>query len=360
MKNVCFALVACLSFYAGLSQQISLGGKWKVRLDSSDKEYPVNIPGTLDDAGIGSPDTMKPALNIATMAHLARKVQYIGKAYYSRTFTTPLNWQSKQIKLILGRVLWRSTIWIDGKQLADSGESLVSSHEVDITNYVIPGKKQSIIICIDNSNIYPGINIYATQYPSVESSAMAHAYTNHTQIKWNGILGNISLVAKPKLSVDKVDVFADLQTKKLNIHYQLNNVKAKNVSITSFVRDPITGKKWPSIVSQSGMAEKEITAAISFTNEVIYWSEFSPKLYELVTTLKSDYGIDTVITTFGVRQLKTKDGNLYLNDNRIFTRGNLECIIFPLKGYPPMSLKEWKALFKTAKDYGLNTFRFHS
>jgi hypothetical protein len=62
------------------------------------------------------------------------------------------------------------------KQLVDSGETLVLPHEFDITDYVIPRKKQAITICIDNSNIYPGINIYATQYSSAESSSMVHAY----------------------------------------------------------------------------------------------------------------------------------------------------------------------------------------
>ena len=361
MKKVFFIFAACLCFYAGLSQEISLSGKWKVSLGSIDAEkYVINLPGSLDDAGIGTANTIEPALNIGTMAHLARKVQYTGKAYYSNTFTVPVSWKSKQIKLILGRVLWRSALWIDGKQLPNNGESLVSAHEFDITDYAIAGKKQTITICIDNSNIYPGINIYATQYPSVESSEMAHAYTNHTQIKWNGILGNISLVAKSKLSINKVDVFTDLQTKKMNIRYWLNDEKANKISIHSFVRDPKTGKQWADEFNQDQVDKKVVTGTIPFGNDPIYWSEFSPRLYQLVTIIKSDYGIDTITTPFGIRELETKEGNLYLNDHRIFIRGNLECVIFPLKGYPPMLLKEWKAIFKTAKDYGLNTFRFHS
>jgi beta-galactosidase/beta-glucuronidase len=33
---------------------------------------------------------------------------------------------------------------------------------------------------------------------------------------------------------------------------------------------------------------------------------------------------------------------------------------FPLKGYPPMKVGEWVELFRKARSYGLNTFRFHS
>src|SRR5438094_967749 len=87
---------------------------------------------------------------------------------------------------------------------------------------------------------------------------------------------------------------------------------------------------------------------------------FTPKLYTLVTIVQSEYGIDTLKSKFGIRDLKTKDGDLYLNGDRMFIRGNLECIIFPKKGYPPIQKSEWLKLFSTAKSYGLNTFRFHS
>lgn len=354
-------MAALSGYYNGAAQQLLLNGPWKVRLDSFDKkEYPVKLPGTLDDAGIGYPNKIDPALNMATLAHLARKVQYVGKAFYSRTFTAPVNWQSKQIKLVLQRVLWTSCVWIDEKQVNGTGESLAGSHEFDITDYITPGKQQSITICIDNSNIYPGINIYANQYPSKESREMAHSYTNHTQIKWNGILGNISLVAKPKLSIDHASVFPDLENKKLEIHYRLSNAGNKAVTLHSFVVDPLTGKKWPSAFSNVNKSQKEFIGNISFGDKVQYWNEFTPKLYQLVTILRSDDGTDTVITKFGIRELKTKEGDLYLNGNRIFVRGNLECIIFPLKGYPPLQVKDWRALFKKAKEYGLNTFRFHS
>lgn len=350
-----------VSYYNAATQQLLLNGQWKVKLDSFDKkEYAIELPGTLDDAGIGYPNKIEPALNIATLAHLARKVQYVGKAYYTKTFNVPSGWKSKQIKLALERVLWKSAIWIDDKQVNGYGESLVAPHEFDVTDYIVFGRKQTVTICIDNSNIYPGINIYAHQYPSKESSEMAHAYTNHTQIKWNGILGNISMVAKPKLSINDVKVFADMQGKKMTIHYQLNDANAENVKLQSFVIDAQTGRKWPFGFFQNEITQKEITGNIIIGDEITLWSEFSPKRYQLVTILKSIYGTDTVVTKFGIRELKAKNGNLYLNGSRIFIRGNLECVIFPMKGYPPMQVNEWLGLFKTAKEYGLNMLRFHS
>ena len=41
-------------------------------------------------------------------------------------------------------------------------------------------------------------------------------------------------------------------------------------------------------------------------------------------------------------------------------RGNLEYVIFPLTGRPPLVKDEWATLIKQAKAYGLNHLRFHS
>ena len=361
MKFVYFFISLFLTTLAGNAQQLSLKGTWNVKLENEgDKTYAIQLPGTLDDAGIGQKLTASAGINIASMAHLSRKVQYTGKAYYTKTFTVPVTWKQKQIKLTLGRVLWKSTITIDGKQLAENGESLIASHEFDISNFITPGKKQTITICIDNSNIYPGINIYAKQYPSKESVEMAHAYTNHTQIKWNGILGDIVITAKPKVSLDKVEVYADMQNKNLRINYQLNNTNSKKILVKSYIMDAQTGKKWPATFSNAAVTEKALTTTIPLADKVIYWSEFSPKRYQLVTTVTSDYGTDTNVTKFGVREFKAANESFYLNDSRVFIRGNLECIIFPLTGYPPMQVNEWKRIYAIAKSYGLNSFRFHS
>lgn len=361
MKHLFFVLAGCLNIYTSLSQEISLSGKWNTRLNSSDgRQYIADLPGTLDDAGIGSANTTQPALDIATFAHLARKVHYTGKAYYSRTFSVPATWQSKQIKLILGRVLWKSTIWVDGKQVTGNGESLVSSHEFDITDYVIPGKKQPITICIDNSNIYPGINVYAKQYPSKESSEMAHAYTDHTQIKWNGILGYVKLVARPSISIRDVRVSSDQQTKQLHIATVVDNKENKKIKLTSYVIDAGNGKRWSNSLYTTNAINDSFSYTIPFKKDIETWSEFTPTLYTLVTIIQTEYGTDTLKTKFGIRDLKTKDGDLYLNNTRLFLRGNLECIIFPKTGYPPMQKKEWMKLFSLAKSYGLNMFRFHS
>jgi Glycosyl hydrolases family 2, sugar binding domain/Glycosyl hydrolases family 2 len=360
MRGTGFFCVLVLLAFGSRAQLLSLNGKWQVALQNEDgRKYDIHLPGTLDDAGIGEKVEKGSGINFSTMAHLTRKVQYTGKAYYTNTFTVPAAWKNKHISLRLGRVLWTSAVKIDGKAIAEKGESITTSQEFDITGYVIAGKQQVISICIDNANIFPGINVYASQYPSKESSEIAHAYTNHTQIKWNGILGEISLIARPKVFARDITITSDVQKKQLIAGYKLSNSNAQKITIQSSIVDPQSKKRWANTITRT-VAGDTLTVDIAFDKNAVLWSEFSPRLYQLTTVVTSGYGADTSVTSFGLRDLSIQNDNLHLNNSRIFMRGNLECIIFPLTGYPPMQVKEWETLYNTAKSYGLNSFRFHS
>lgn len=47
------------------------------------------------------------------------------------------------------------------------------------------------------------------RYPNPVNQDMAHAYTNHTQIKWNGVIGDNKLMAKPEESIENIQVYPD-------------------------------------------------------------------------------------------------------------------------------------------------------
>jgi len=73
-------------------KEISLAGEWKVKLDSmnvgmeegwAEKKLDgvfVQLPGTLDDAGLGKENTQIPVMDNSIMWGLTRKHQYIGAA----------------------------------------------------------------------------------------------------------------------------------------------------------------------------------------------------------------------------------------------------------------------------------------
>lgn len=81
---------------------------------------------------------------------------------------------------------------------------------------------------------------------------MAHAYTNETQIMWNGIIGEISLTAKNSLSIDNVQVYPDVSNGKVRIKGTVFNrgeategtVTAKIINNKSGFAKNLPKKKW--------------------------------------------------------------------------------------------------------------------
>ncbi|MFB6340832.1 sugar-binding domain-containing protein [Saccharicrinis sp. FJH62] len=364
MKAVLYYLVVVMVVMTtGCSKssvkEIDLAGVWTVKLDSMNsgldegwagknlESVTIQLPGTLDDAGLGTTNTQVPVMDNSVMWGLTRKHQYIGKAWYQKEVNVPANWEGKSIHLELERVIWRSQLFIDGK-LIGKNESLTTPHRFDLGSSLTPGK-HTVTILIDNSDIYPLINVTSDKYPDPVNQELAHSYTNHTQIKWNGIIGNIKLSASEPDEIKDLQVYSNVAEGRIkavfSVHSNSENDLKYQILTTS------------GVMLAEGIVENgkdEVT--IPKPDEVKLWDEFNPNLYEFRLFTKD---VSSSVK-FGYSQIQ-KDGNvLTLNGKRIFLRGNLECVIFPLTGHPPMHKDGWAKLITQAKAYGLNHLRFHS
>lgn len=363
--NILFGLLLFANPCTAQSEnQISLAGQWLVKLDSLNQGEnagwynsafegkTIDLPGTLDDAGLGTPNTLEPALNNYVLSNLARKHQYIGKAWYQREVEIPSDWKKKAVKLVLERVIWESTVYVDGRKIG-SRESLVGSHDYDLTDALSPGK-HLLTVLINNSNKYPFVNVTGDRYPDPVNQDMAHGYTNHTQIKWNGVIGGIRLEASDANAPQNLKVHPDYADNTLKIVFEqpkpgkkelvleISDAKGNIIAFEEIKKPLIAGSK--------------VSFSIATPSVLKAWDEFHPNTYTAKIVTRNG----NMSTQFGLRKLGNDDGILTLNGQRIFLRGNLECVIFPLTGHPPMEKAEWAELIAQAKNYGLNHLRFHS
>ncbi len=336
--------------------EISLAGKWDLRLDSvsapesvasGKTDFPLSVllPGTLDDAGIGEAVKADTLLHREAMLHLQRKVTYTGPAWYRRVVNIPAGWKESHITLTLERVIWESGVWIDGKR-AGSRNSLSTPHEYDLTGILTPGR-HTLVICIDNSRKF-----------ILSRGDMAHAYTEETQIKWNGILGDFTIRASGKDRIGQVAVYPYYAGKSISGKIGFTgDEKGKSLKIS-------ISDKMDSILASTevAVAGPNTSFRLDLPADIRAWSEFTPELYRVNVTL-ADAGLnvlDSRTVTFGMRDLEAKGRHLFLNGERLFLRGTLECCIFPLTGHPPVESAGWEKVFTAAREYGLNHLRFHS
>src|SRR5690606_30185350 len=261
-------------------------------------------------------------------------------------------WQKKKINLILERVIWESQIFINGKFIGKS-ESLVGAHVYNLTDLLSPGK-YLLTIVIDNSNKYPFINSRNSKYPDPVNQDLAHGYTNHTQIKWNGIIGDIVLeISNPKAPTN-LQIYPNTKDDILRISYIRTDPKPEKIhfEIVDFQNRKLYSENIKIVKTEGAEAVFEIARP----KDLKSWDEFNPNLYEAILTTKGG----VIKKTFGFKNITSADEELRLKGQRHFIRGDLECAIFPLTGYPPMKKSDWAKLIDQAKNYGLNHLRFHS
>ncbi|MDF9832668.1 hypothetical protein M2103_000882 [Ereboglobus sp. PH5-5] len=366
---IIFALIL-IQTLAGAKDELSLAGKWQVSLrppPSADAAWrEIRLPGTLDDAGIGEALALKPELTLQVLTRLQRKHIHIGPAWYRREVVIPENWRGKQVVLELERVLWESRVFVDGVEISRE-DSLSTPHRHDLTAALKPGRHE-LILQIDNSEILPDLSRHHTRkYQARHDTALAHAYTNHTQVMWNGALGFMRLAAIEPDAIRTISAHPRV-TPGFSVQIALAfdsaaaKSKTRNAATFDLVLRNAAGKQVAAATKSflPNQAGDSLEAAWTLPEgSVRAWDELAPHLYKLEVRAPGKSGA-LASTTLGFREIAAQGSELHVNGKRVFLRGTLECAVFPLTGYPATSVAEWKRIIATAKEWGLNHFRFHS
>lgn len=326
---------------AGYAQSgsVPLAGEWRVRLDpdscgverryfDTDGGKPISLPGTLDEAGYGTPT------HGSDYGILTRKRKYTGPAWYTRRIEIPSQWEGQEVELFLERVMWESEVWIDGIR-ADTREGLGTPH-VHNLGRLSPGTHR-LVVRVNNDMIR---NI----------GDKGHSYGEYTQIIWNGILGKIEL--RPARRLRRLKLWPDAASNSVRVTYDPANTPDN-------IRYRLTdgnGRKVPLRVESVKPGE----AILRLLEKARTWDEFSPSLYTLEITARHANGRQTERRTFGFRTLESAKSKILVNGRPVFLRGNLDCVHFPLTGYPSCDEAEWERIFRIYKAHGLNHVRFHS
>ena len=328
-----------LSLTATAQLSIDLSGEWKVNLLQNGKQsdaMKVVLPGTLDDASIGEANSLEPMLQKPQLSRLTRKHSFIGTAIYQRDIYITHEMAAQPLQLLFERVMWRSRLAIDGRDIGQMQESLVAPHHFLINDGLTEGR-HTLTLTIDNSKLH-----------DISVDNLAHSYTNDTQIMWNGVLGRMELNIQPFIS--DVQVYPDIDHQQAIVKVKTNVTKKEPTLL--FMLDGRT-------VKPVKTGPDEYLLPIS---DMRLWSEFQPHLYAFtVTPLAASHApLASKTVTFGMRSFKAQGNRLLINGQPTFLRGTLECCIFPLTGTPPTDEHGWMKVFTTAREYGLNHLRFHS
>jgi hypothetical protein len=333
---------------------IALDGCWSVELEDWNEpgtlvSREVRLPGTLDENGLGpAPET--------SSEHLSRKHAYEGRARYERQVLIPEEWRDKVIFFEMERTR-ETELWLDGVRVG-SCNTLSTPQVYPLPDSLEPGP-HILSVIVNNASGIMG-------WKSIRNSHMA---TDHTQTNWNGILGTIRLTAADPLRIGQIRLYPQeggtVQGKVLiskpaegfaegHLLYSILDSSGSKL---------YDGERIPFKI-ETGSCGREIPFVIPASDVLEWWDEFNPVQYRVHAVLQGTHkkraSSDEMPVPLGIRTFTVAGTQFEVNGRTTFLRGKHDACVFPLTGYAPMDKESWLEVFKAAKAYGINHYRFHS
>ena len=351
-------LLGSLSPAAAQTREMDLSGEWRFQTDVMDfrrgslsprynhqLQETIMLPGITDDYKIGYKSPYR------HVDRLTRVYEYMGPAWYQRDIEFPADWKGKCIFLYFERTHWLSSVWVDTKEVSRL-DYISVPHNHDLTDFVTPGKTHRITVCIDNRFQY-------------NTHKWNHAHTEFTQINWNGILGEMKLVAVDPVYIDDMQLYPDIETNSVDVRLKIDNRTKKPFEGKALLTVSGNGLHVTKEVPVGGEAEEiDLTETVALGREAKLWDEFNPNLYTVECTLLTGAGKESFehkkSATFGMREVAQGRNHILLNGRPLHLRGTVENAVFPKTGHAPVCDAEWERIMRIVKDYGLNHIRFHS
>jgi len=313
-----------------------LQGEWGLYQDG-EKKY--GQPPKCNDA-IVLPDSTAHAKkgtcdNEPNTGYMTDRYYFEGYAWYSKTIWVEEDWTDKNITLFLERTRI-STVYIDGIEM-NTEDSLCGFHKHDLTGKLTAGEH---ILTVRVNN---------TDYPTKGG----HMTSPDTQTNWNGIVGRIELQIRELCYPDNLQIAAETPEK---VRVCADVCGGKNGLTKIVIR-----RKGGEVLYEAEHAfeEGQLQAEITLTGENLLWDEYHTNLLTAEVTVMSEKP-EWVKADFGIRKLSNDGRRLLVNDKEVFWRGKHDGLVFPHTGYAPMTVDEWKQVFATVKEYGINHYRFHT
>ena len=359
------ALLLTAGFYSACTQQlppdtrsrISLEGNWGLQLDTAGTGIAPDwltksctdslfLPGITDMGKMGTYNT-----DMTLTTGLSREYVFEGKALYTKQIRIPEEWDGTSVRLVMERTK-PTTIWIDGKEVGANND-ISTAQQYDLSSYLFPGT-HTVAILVDNGKQAVPEKVYGS----------SHAYSASTQTNWNGIIGDFYLESAPLCGIDEIQLYPDVAKKVVTARATLRNPdKGVGKGILSFYAEAWnTDKqhKTPVQTIEVDWTKPEQELELALGDKALLWSEFTPALYRLSVSLKTDQSVDTEQATFGLRDFKAKGRQFTMNGKVTFLRGKHDACVFPLIAHTAMDVETWRHYFQVAKQYGINHYRFHS
>ena len=289
-----------------------------------------------------------------------------------KNFMLPESWNGKKIILHFEAIAGESRLLINGKEAGTNFESHLP-FEVDITDYLLKGKTNEILVGVRHTKLFDKSHPVYTKFGATYPPG-----SNTDDLL--GIWQDVFLLAVPEIRVTDVFVKPWVDRNELEFEVQLVNqsTRKKKIKFSGDIREWINkafsdGKEanpeinWElgnvamSVASENITIMPGETKTVSIKSKVDdqlkKWSPNTPNLYALLLNIQEGKNVyDCKATRFGWRQLKIVNDEFQLNGEKIQCFGDIQ---HPFSAYICSRRFAW-AWYQMIKDFGGNAVRPHA
>jgi beta-galactosidase len=312
---------------AQLPPEVSLDGAWQSGIGRV-YDKTVQVPGLAQNPANASP----------------------GMLWYRRTVELPAGtWTTATLTLHGAR--FAPQVYVDGALVGSAPGGMAPITLQLNSSAVAPGKRIELEIALQSLTTLS--NEDASSVPGADRWR-----TNISSGLWDGVTLHFSADAR----IAHVVPFTDFAHRTLAVHWQTSGAIPAQAMVTASLEDE-AGHTLAASTAQpagdSGISNLTLPASITA------WSPDTPALYRLRVSLATAAApLDTVATTWGLREFAARDKHFYLNGEPITLRGGtvvwqrfLRNPEAPQTAFDPQWFQ--RNIFLRLKSYGANTMRFH-
>ena len=301
------SLVLCAPVFA--TTAIDLNRGWFFRADPShigtQAGWQKNLPAETE------------SVNLPHTWNLGQRDNYLGEAWYFRTFELPISAAKLHVKLHFGGTFYAARIWLNGVEVGGH-EGGYTAYSLDITPYLQPANY--LAVEVDNRITQSTIPGFAMR--GSEAKPMWYDWWDY-----GGIVRDVSLILSGPVEVERQRIRCRIQEKiataedRIYLENRLPKSEHLMARATAFGPDnQAAASRTLAVLVNPGPNDFALSLPLPTPK---LWSIDHPNIYRMVVQITDVDGnlLDEQSDTFGVRVIEIRDRHLLLNGERVRLTG---------------------------------------
>jgi len=317
----------------------SLNGQWQLRRDAKD----IGITEEWYDTTKWPDDGDRFSVSVpSAWQEIDELTEYTGVVWYRRSVSLDSVPEGKRLFLRFDAIDYHATVYVNGIECGDHRGGYLP-FEVDVTD-TLEAEENIVTVRVEDPE---------------DVSEIPHGKQGepwYTRV--SGIWQDVTLETRPLVRVSDLKITPNLDDDVAHVEF---TIAAENNIPEDFDATVRVARDGDFVAERTYQVDPKGPTVVSVPiPNAVYWTPNQPALYDVEVTLSTDDRVlDSYDDYFGMREISSEDGEIYLNGEPFYIRGALDQGYYPKTLYRPFDADLFEREIRTAKKLGFNLLRKH-